>query len=214
MDLTIPEIKLGDIPRDVLHLIMNDINDNEVLASLCMVDRYFNERVCTDAYWYKALKQRFGLNRDYIDLIKGNNKLPAVFKYFSTDGDNILKGFNKPVLFSDDMKDFMEKGGLGLSNPTDPNSLPLYKVLLIGQNSISSHMLITSLLQIKEKIYNENIGLPTISRLVSHHSINRNDLTDEQSKILNSKGVENQLIKDTKLIRKLLEYYNIRSWFL
>ena len=80
----IPPVQLEDIPRDVLRLMMQNLEgqDDAALAALCMVDKNFNHRVCGDEYWYGVLSRRLGLSREYVDLIRGNNGLPALYRYF------------------------------------------------------------------------------------------------------------------------------------
>ena len=55
---------------------------------------------------------------------------------------------------SDEMRDFFRNGNFGPSNPNDPWSLPLNKVLMVGQNGIATRAILTPLFNIYAKINN------------------------------------------------------------
>ena len=163
--LKIPPIQLKDIPQDVLLVMMQNLEgqDDSALAALCMVDKNFNQRICGDEYWYGVLKRRLGLSREYVDFVRGNNSLPALYRYF-TDAPLVPPalppippehaGFKTPILLSDDMRDFIRNGNFGPSNPNDPRSLPLNQLLMVGQNGIATRAILIPLFSIYARINN------------------------------------------------------------
>jgi len=236
----LPDITIEAIPRDVLLIMLKNLenDDYETLAHVCIADKYFNERVCNDNYWYSALYRKFSMSREYVDLIRGNNSLPALFIYMSRPyvGPN-NQAFKTPILISDELRDFFRHGNFGLSDPNDPYSLPLNEVLMVGQNGISAHSILTNLMLIYVKInravgidvtatpdmikylprtfekFPVNFRIPMLTSIIFFNIIKKADLTPIQTRILVSEGVNDILTKDDQLVLKLKRYYRNRGWF-
>jgi hypothetical protein len=232
---SLPDITIESIPRDVLLLMMEYFeNDYETLAHVCMVDKYFNEKICNDNYWYEALYRKFSMDKNYVDLIRGNNSLHALFIYMSRPNTNpdILLGFRNPVLISDELRDFFRHAEFGPSDPQDPYSLPLNEVLMVGQNGITSRAILTPLFGLYIKIHRVGAGphvtatpemirylpktfetqprffrYPDLQRIIHNNAIKKDDLTPIQSSILKSEGVNDILTKDQELVSRIYNHY-------
>ncbi len=56
--------------------------------------------------------------------------------------------FAKPILVTDNMREFFSKANLGPSNPAGPASLPLNQVLDVGRNGVTTRNILTHLFNI------------------------------------------------------------------
>ena len=81
------------LPIDVTRLIM-EYADDEELAKNCMLNKFFSEKVCDDNFWMRKIFERFGLNREEVNLYKRGNSIIAYYNYLS----NVEKlGLSTPV---------------------------------------------------------------------------------------------------------------------
>ena len=90
---TRPTLPIETLPIDVTRLIM-EYTDDEELAKNCMLNKFFSVKVCDDNFWMRKIFERFGLNREEVNLYRKGNSIIAYYNYLS----NVEKlGLSTPV---------------------------------------------------------------------------------------------------------------------
>lgn len=75
---------MDSVNADVMRLILNSYLDDADLSSMCMLNRRFNERICTSNFWKNKIVERFGLTGDEIERYRDGNTYWAYYNFLST----------------------------------------------------------------------------------------------------------------------------------
>jgi ankyrin repeat protein len=67
-----------NLPGDAIRLTF-DYLDDESLAYACMLNKYFNAKICNDYYWLNKISNKYHLSRDIIDKYRKNNTYWAYY---------------------------------------------------------------------------------------------------------------------------------------
>ena len=85
---------MDQVSPDVMRSILNSYLDDDDLATMCMLNHRFNERICNSNFWRNKIMERFGLSREEIERYRGGNTYWSYYNFLATqssrDPDSLL----------------------------------------------------------------------------------------------------------------------------